>query len=52
MEAETQIQIAANLSYVSQDEADTLISLTAEVGRMQNGLSRSLLQNSQLKTGN
>jgi four helix bundle protein len=52
MEAETQIQIAANLSYVSQAEADTLISQTAEVGRMLNGLSRSLLQNKKLKTAN
>jgi len=46
MEAETQIQIAANLSYVSQAEADTLITQTAEVGRMLNGLSKSLLRNS------
>jgi four helix bundle protein len=52
MEAETQIQIAANLSYVSQVEADKLIAQAAEVGRMLNGLSRSLAQNKELKTAN
>ncbi|HEY2866379.1 MAG TPA: four helix bundle protein [Pyrinomonadaceae bacterium] len=42
MEAETQIQIAVNLSYVSQAEADKLITQAAEIGRMLNGLSKSL----------
>jgi len=36
MEAETQVQIAANLSYVTQTEADKLIAQAAEVGRMLN----------------
>jgi four helix bundle protein len=42
MEAETQIQIAANLSYLDQGVADKLFQQTAEIGRMLNGLSRSL----------
>ena len=42
MEAETQIQIAVNLSYIGQIEADKLIEQAAEVGRLMNGLSRSL----------
>jgi four helix bundle protein len=42
MEAETQIQIASNLGYISQVEADTVIDQAAEVGRLVNGLSRSL----------
>jgi len=42
MEAETQIQIAANLSYLNQTEANILIEQAAEVGRLMNGLSRSL----------
>jgi len=52
MEAETQVQIAANLSYVTQTEADKLIAQAAEVGRMLNGLSRSLVQNKEPKTAN
>lgn len=56
MEAETQIQIAANLNYISQPEADQLIVSAAEVGRLMNGLSRSLRQsltdNRQLTTDN
>ena len=44
MEAETQIQIAANLAYVEQSIVDKLISQTAEVCRMLNGLTRSLKQ--------
>lgn len=44
MEAETQIQIAVNLTYISQTEADQLIENAAEVGRLMNGLSRSLRQ--------
>ena len=42
MEAETQIQIAANLDYVDQNVADGLFQKTAEIGRMLNGLSRSI----------
>ena len=44
LEAETQIQIAANLTYINQADADKLFSQTAEVGRMINGLSKSLIQ--------
>ena len=42
MEAETQIQIAANLDYVDQNVADGLFQKTAEIGRVLNGLSRSI----------
>ncbi len=42
MESETQIQIASNLGYISQLEADRVIDQAAEVGRLVNGLSRSL----------
>ena len=42
MEVETQIQIAANLSYVPQSQADTIIDKCGEVGRLLNGLLRSL----------
>jgi four helix bundle protein len=44
MEAETQIQIAANLAYLEQATADKLFNQSAEVGRMLNGLSKSLMQ--------
>ena len=42
MEVETQIQIAANLSYIMQSEADKLTDKCGEVGRLLNGLLRSL----------
>lgn len=42
MEVETQLQIAANLGYLNQPEVDKLLLLAAEVGRLLNGLSRSL----------
>ncbi|MBA2495133.1 MAG: four helix bundle protein [Acidobacteria bacterium] len=42
MEVETQLQIAANLGYLNQVEIDKLLEQTAEVGRLLNGLSRSL----------
>jgi four helix bundle protein len=42
MEAETQIQIAANLDYVDQKIADVFFQKTSEIGRMLNGLSRSI----------
>jgi four helix bundle protein len=42
MEVETQLQIAANLGYLKQVEVDKLLEQTAEVGRLLNGLSRSL----------
>lgn len=56
MEAETQIQIAANLRYITQADADRVIDQAAEVGRLMNGLSRSLRRsltdNRQLTTDN
>lgn len=42
MEVETQLQIAANLNYLNQAEVDKLLEQAAEVGRLLNGLSRSL----------
>lgn len=42
METETQIQIAANLLYCSSEEADDLFAKCGEVGRLLNGLLRSL----------
>lgn len=42
METETQLQIAANLGYIGQAEIDALLSNAAEIGRMLNGLSRSV----------
>jgi len=42
MEAETQIQIASNLGYISQVDADKVVDQAAEVGRLINGLSRFL----------
>jgi four helix bundle protein len=42
MEAETQLQVEANLGYFAKDELDSLFNDTAEIGRMLNGLSRSI----------
>ncbi len=42
MELETQLQIAANLKFIENVTADKLFLTTAEVGRMINGLARSL----------
>ena len=42
MEAETQLQIAANLGYIEPAEVDRLLEDAAEIGRMLNGLSRSV----------
>jgi len=42
MESETQIQIAVNLHYIDQIGADRLFTHCGEVGRMLNGLTRSL----------
>ena len=41
-ELETQIQIAQRLTYLQKDEAERLLEKAAEVGRLSNGLSRSL----------
>jgi four helix bundle protein len=48
MEAETQILIAKSLGFLSVNQADKLMLLAAEAGRLINGLTRSLL----LRTGN
>ena len=42
METETQLQIAANLGFLEKSELIRLMVQTAEVGRLINGLSRSL----------
>lgn len=42
MEVETQLQIAANLGYLKQTNLNLLLGNAAEVGRLLNGLSRSL----------
>ena len=42
MEAETQLQIAANLGYIEQVEVERLLQSAAEISRMLNGLSRSI----------
>jgi four helix bundle protein len=42
METETQLQIACNLGYINQAEVERLLVDAAEIGRMLNGLSRSL----------
>jgi len=42
MEVETQLQIAVNLKFIEQPETNKMFYATAEIGRMINGLSRSL----------
>jgi four helix bundle protein len=42
MEVETQLQIAVNLGYLQQSDANILFEHSAEVGRLLNGLTRSL----------
>ncbi len=42
MEVETQLQIAGNLNYLKESNVDKLLDQTAEIGRLLNGLSRSL----------
>lgn len=42
MEIETHLQIAARLSYLTQERVDQLLSDTERLGRMLNGLKRSL----------
>ncbi len=41
-EIETQILIARDLNYLEQDQTETLLSATAEIGRMLNGLMSAL----------
>ena len=42
MEVETQILIARDLGYLDQNQSDSLINDTSEVGRILNGLLASL----------
>ena len=42
MEVETQVQIAANLSFVNNSTLEILFTQCREVGRMLNGLTKSL----------
>ncbi len=42
MEVETQIIIAQEQAYCSAEQAEMLLALAAEVGRLLNGLSRAL----------
>ena len=44
METETQILIAESLDYLKAEETELILEKTAEVGRVINGLSRSLKQ--------
>ena len=41
-EIETQILMARDLNYLEQDQTETLLSATAEIGRMLNGLMSAL----------
>jgi four helix bundle protein len=41
-EVETQILIARDLGYLEQNQGETLLGATAEIGRMLNGLLASL----------
>ena len=42
MEVETQLQIAANLGYLTEEQRNTLLDACAEVGRILNGLMASV----------
>jgi four helix bundle protein len=52
MEVETQLQIAANLGYIEQVDVERLLECAAEIGRMLNGLSRSINKGFKLTTDN
>jgi four helix bundle protein len=42
LEVETQLLLAARFGYIDQERCDTLLGQTAELGRILNGLTRSL----------
>ena len=44
MEVETQVQIAQNLDYLNPQQTQDLLTLSAEVGRILNGLLASILK--------
>ena len=46
-EVETHVQIAGRLNYIDEEQIGNLLNKTAELGRMLNGLRRSILK----KTG-
>ncbi|MCP9494170.1 MAG: four helix bundle protein [Pyrinomonadaceae bacterium MAG19_C2-C3] len=48
-EAETQVRIAQRLDYLSEAQAEILMSLAGEVGRLINGLGNSLEEKSRQK---
>jgi len=45
LELETQVLIAQNLKYLSPEDAEMLLAMTAEVGRILNGLIASIRKN-------
>jgi four helix bundle protein len=45
LEVETQLIVAQRLGYLDSDETDPLLELTNEIGRIANGLIRSLTRN-------
>jgi four helix bundle protein len=47
MEVETQVCIATRLTYITDAEREAVMTITAEVGRLLNGLSRSLREKGQ-----
>ena len=54
-EVETQIEIAFRQNYIDDERRKEIFDLTAEIGRMLNGLSKSLessTANRKLQTGN
>ena len=50
LELETQLQIAADLGFLSAESSSQLVDKTAELLRMLNGLMGSLADNSKLET--
>jgi four helix bundle protein len=44
LEVETQVIVAQRFGYLSSKEADKLLEMTNEIGRVTNGLIRSLTQ--------
>jgi four helix bundle protein len=44
MEVETQILIAQEQSYMNQSQTESLLNLTAKIGRLLNGLMNSLAE--------
>jgi len=41
-ELETHIQVAGRLNYVYEDQINTMLEITSEIGRMLNGLRKSI----------